>query len=264
MTSRCFKPRYKKSMAENVASQATKYKMTSVIIKLQGKTCEIIITEVFTMKNTKNNITELVFILDKSGSMCDLVEDTIGGFNSLIEKQKAQEDDCKVTTVLFDNTMSTVHDRVSLDEVEPMTDDDYVPFGCTALIDAIGSTVEHIEKIHKYARREDVPESTMFVIITDGLENASHIYSSGKVKKMIEKRKEKDGWEFLFIGANIDSVETARGFGINEDRAIDYRADHSGTKVVYETVSKAVGCMRASRPLQQSWSEDIERDYKSR
>lgn len=212
----------------------------------------------------KNKATELVFILDKSGSMSDLVQDTIGGFNSLIKKQKGEKNECKVTTVLFDNEMTTLHDRISLDEIGQMTERDYTPYGCTALIDAIGTTIEHIEKIHKYAREDDVPENTMFVIITDGMENASHIYSSKKVKAMIEKRKKNDNWEFLFIGANIDAVETAKHFGISEDRAVDYRADSRGTGVVYEAVGKAVGRMRRCAPLSASWSEEIKDDFNSR
>lgn len=211
----------------------------------------------------KNNTTELVFILDKSGSMGNLVQDTIGGFNSLIKKQKGEDGGCLVTTVLFDSEINTLHDREPLEKIPEMTESDYVPYGCTALIDAIGVTVEHIRKIHKYARKEDVPENTMFVIITDGMENSSHIFSSSKVKKMIEKQK-KLGWEFLFIGANIDAVETAKHFGIEEDRAVDYRADSRGTGVVYETVGKAVRRVRACAPLKASWSAEITEDYKNR
>ena len=212
----------------------------------------------------QNNITELVFILDRSGSMSGLESDTIGGFNSLIEKQKKQDDECFVTTVLFDNELETIHDRAELSQIKPMTEDDYTVRGCTALIDAIGSTIEHIGRIHKYARAEDVPVHTMFVIMTDGMENASRKYSSRKVKKMIERRKEADSWEFLFIGANIDAVETAADFGIGRERAVNFHADRKGTSVVYETVAKAVGAVRASKPLAESWSRDIDEDYKSR
>lgn len=211
-----------------------------------------------------NNITELVFILDRSGSMSGLEGDTIGGFNSLIEKQKKQDGECFVTTVLFDNELETIHDRAELSQIKPMTEDDYTVRGCTALIDAIGSTIEHIERIHKYARAEDVPVHTMFVIMTDGMENASRKYSSRKVKKMIERRKEADSWEFLFIGANIDAVETAADFGIGRERAVNYHADRKGTSVVYETVAKAVGAVRASKPLAESWSDEIIEDYESR
>ena len=211
----------------------------------------------------KNSITELVFILDRSGSMAGLEDDTIGGFNSMIEKQKAEPGECYVTTVLFDHEIITLHDRVPLSEIRPLTRKDYVVRGCTALIDAIGMTVSRIGFIHRHLRPEDVPANLMFVITTDGLENASKEYSSNKVKKMIEERKEK-GWEFLFIGANIDAVETARHFGISEDRAVNYRADKKGTSVVFGAVSRAVGAMRACAPLERSWCEEIEEDYKSR
>ena len=211
----------------------------------------------------KNEITELVFILDRSGSMAGLEKDTIGGFNSMIEKQKEQEGKCYVTTVLFDHELLTLHDRVPLTDVAPLTDRDYTVRGCTALIDAIGATVAKIDAIHRYQRPEDVPANVMFVITTDGLENASREYTSDKVKAMIEEHK-KQGWEFLFIGANIDAVETAKHFGISGDRAVNYHADRKGTSVVFNAVSKAVGKMRCSAPLEACWSEDIEKDYKSR
>ena len=190
--------------------------------------------------NMKENLTELVFILDRSGSMGGLETDTIGGFNSMIAKQRKQDGECLITTILFDNEIEFLHDRVRLEDIKDLTTDDYYVRGCTALIDAIGTAIDHIGKIHKYARKEDVPESTMFVITTDGYENASHIYSSDKVKKMIENQKKKYGWEFLFIGANIDAVETAKHFGINEDRAVNYNADKKGTAIVYEAVAEAV------------------------
>ena len=212
----------------------------------------------------KNNITELVFILDRSGSMAGLEGDTIGGFNSLIEKQRRQEGKCYVSTVLFDNVSEVLHDRVELSEIRNMTEDDYTVRGCTALIDAIGGAIHHIANIHKYARPEDVPEHTMFVIMTDGMENASRRYTSGEVKKMIEKEKEKYGWEFLFIGANIDSVETARHFGIGADRSVNYHADAQGTAVVFESVAETVYSVRERRPLAPNWSAKINRDYNSR
>lgn len=212
----------------------------------------------------KNNITELVFILDRSGSMAGLESDTIGGFNALIEKQRKQDGECYVSTVLFDNVSEVLHDRVKLSEIERMTEDDYTVRGCTALIDAIGCAIRHIANIHKYARPEDVPEHTMFVITTDGQENASHIYSSDEVKEMVEHEKEKYGWEFLFIGANIDSVETAKHFGIGADRAVNYHADSQGTEVVFNTVAETVSCMRASMPLASNWSDDINADFNSR
>ena len=212
----------------------------------------------------KNNITELVFILDRSGSMSGLESDTIGGFNSMIEKQKKQDGSCYVSTVLFDDESEVLHDRVKLGDISKMTDNDYTVRGCTALIDAIGGAIHHIGNIHKYARNEDVPEHTMFVITTDGQENASHKYTSEKVKRMIERQKEKYGWEFLFIGANIDAVETASRYGIGADRAVNYNADGEGTHILYETVAKAVCNVRASAPLEANWSEEINADYQRR
>ena len=196
--------------------------------------------------------------------MAGLESDTIGGFNSLIEKQRKQDGECYVSTVLFDNVSEVLHDRVKLSEIQKMTDEDYTVRGCTALIDAIGGAINHIGNIHKYARAEDVPEHTVFVITTDGMENASHIYSSKEVKKMIEKQKEKYGWEFLFIGANIDAVETAGRFGIGADRAVDYHADEEGTRVLYDTVSEAVCNVRACEPLKASWSKKIKEDHDNR
>jgi uncharacterized protein YegL len=212
----------------------------------------------------KNNITELVFILDRSGSMAGLESDTIGGFNSMIEKQKKQDGDCYVSTVLFDNVSEVLHDRVKLEDVPKMTDNDYTVRGCTALIDAIGGAIHHIGNIHKYARPEDVPEHTMFVITTDGQENASHRYTSNKVKKMIEHQKKKHGWEFLFIGANIDAVETAARYGISKDRAVNYNADKKGTRILYETVSDTLCAMRQCAPITANWSDKINDDYKKR
>ena len=211
----------------------------------------------------KNNITELVFILDRSGSMAGLESDTIGGFNSLIEKQRRQEGECFVSTVLFDSESEVLHDRVRLAEIKKMKAEDYTVRGCTALIDAIGGAIKHISDIHKYARPEDVPEHTMFVITTDGMENASRRYGSAEVKKMVERQKEQ-GWEFIFIGANIDSVETAGRFGIGADRAVNYHADKRGTAVVFETVARAVGKVRESAPLAADWCESISADYEGR
>ena len=211
----------------------------------------------------KNNITELVFILDMSGSMAGLEKDTVGGFNAMIEKQKKQDGKCFVSTVLFDNVSEILHDRIELSSVPLMTDKEYSPRGSTALIDAIGGAVEHISTIHKYARPEDVPERTMFVITTDGMENASHKYSSHAVKKMIEEKKAL-GWEFLFIGANIDAVETAEKFGIDSERAVNYHSDAKGTRLNYDVVGDAVSGFRASTPLSAGWKRRIDEDYKSR
>ena len=212
----------------------------------------------------KKNLTELVFILDRSGSMSGLEKDTIGGFNAMIEKQKKQDGECVVSTVLFNNDSQVIHDRVPLDKIEPMTERDYYVSGGTALIDAIGGAIHHIGNVHKYARKEDIPENTIFIITTDGYENASYRYSSDKVKRMIEHEKEKYGWEFLFIGANIDAVETAKRYGINQDRAVNYHADAQGTDIVYATVSQAVCNVRMNKCMAENWSEDIDNDYKNR
>ena len=212
----------------------------------------------------KNNITELVFILDRSGSMAGLESDTIGGFNSMIQKQKKEDGECFVSTVLFDNESEVLHDRIKLDDVPEMTDDDYIVRGCTALIDAIGDAIHHIGNIHKYARPEDVPENTMFVITTDGMENASHRYNSEEVKKMIERQKEEFGWEFLFIGANIDAVETAARYGIGSDRAVNYNSDSKGTEILYASVTNAVSRVRARMSLGADWCEEINADYQKR
>ncbi len=213
-----------------------------------------------TRETAKNNVTELVCILDRSGSMSGLESDTVGGFNALIAKQKKEKGECLVSTVLFDTECDVVHDRVPIGEIRPMTADDYVPGGCTALLDAIGGAIHHIGNIHKYARPEDVPEHTIFVITTDGLENASRRYGSDKVKRMIEHEKEKYGWEFLFLAANIDAVETAAHIGISRDRAANYRADAMGTGMMFGAMAKAVSSMRCCGGLSKDWAADIERD----
>ena len=205
----------------------------------------------------KNNTTELVFILDRSGSMAGLESDTIGGFNAMIEKQRGQEGACFVTTVLFDNESVMLHDRIPLEKVPRMTEADYAVRGCTALIDAIGGAVSHIADIHKYARPEDVPAHTLFVITTDGYENASQVYTSSEVKRMISDRKEKNGWEFLFIGANIDAVETAGRIGIPADRAGDYRANAKGTRAVFAAVADCASEMRACGAIATDWAAPI-------
>ena len=212
----------------------------------------------------KNNITELVFILDRSGSMSGLESDTIGGFNSLIEKQKKVEGECYVTTVLFDHELQRLHDRVKLSEIRPLTEADYSVRGSTALLDAIGDSIRHIVQIHRYVRPEDVPEHTLFVIVTDGLENASHVYSSDRVKEMIQHEKEKYSWEFLFLGANIDAVETAGRMGIGAARAVNYRADSRGTRVLYDAVSATVCSARMKMPIRDNWAEEIQQDFKNR
>lgn len=212
----------------------------------------------------KKNLTELVFILDRSGSMSGLEADTIGGFNSMVEKQKKENGEALVSTILFDNESEVIHDRVSLDKIKKMTDKDYYVRGCTALLDAIGGAIHHIGNIHKYARPEDIPEHTLFIITTDGMENASHSYTSEKVKKMIEERKKNDNWEFIFLGANIDAVETARNFGIDEDHAANYNCDAEGTALNFAVISDAICEVRASKPLSRKWKAKIDEDFESR
>ena len=214
----------------------------------------------------KKNLTELVFILDRSGSMSGLESDTIGGFNAMIEKQKKAEGEAFVSTVLFSNESVVLHDRVDVQKIAPMTAEDYRVGGCTALVDAIGGAIHHIGNVHKYAREEDRPEKTLFVITTDGLENASRRYTADEVRRKIERQKEKYGWEFLFLGANIDAVETARRYGIGEDRAVSYRSDRIGTRLNYDVVSEAVTSMRtsASRAMPDDWKKRIEEDMESR
>ena len=211
----------------------------------------------------KKNCTELVFILDRSGSMAGLVSDTIGGFNGMIEKQKKESGEALVTTVLFSDAAATLHDRLPIASVPAMTEREYAVGGCTALLDAIGETVGHIADIHRYIRPEDVPEHTLFVITTDGMENASKKFGSDEVKKLIEKQKEA-GWEFLFLGANIDAVETAKHFGIAEDRAVTYLADAQGTALNFQVLEEAVSAVRASAPLKRSWKKRIDADYNRR
>ncbi|MBE6763426.1 MAG: hypothetical protein E7553_03595 [Ruminococcaceae bacterium] len=211
-----------------------------------------------------NNTTELVFILDRSGSMAGLESDTIGGFNAMIDKQKQEDGECYVSTVLFDHESLVLHDRVHLQEVPTMTAGDYTVRGCTALLDALGDAMHHIGNIHKYARKEDVPAHTLFVITTDGMENASRRFTAPQIKAMIARQKEQYGWDFLFIGANIDAVETAAHYGIGSDRAVTYHADAEGTKAVYKAVGRAVGCMRASAPIEADWCDEIRADEKRR
>lgn len=212
----------------------------------------------------KKQLTEIVFILDRSGSMCGLEADTIGGFNSLIAKQKKEEGEALISTILFDDCTEVLHDRVPLDRIKPMTEEDYYVRGCTALMDALGKAIKHISTIHKYAREEDRPSKTIFIITTDGKENASRQYSSERVKKMVEERKSKYGWEFLFLGANIDAVETAGHFGISKDRAVNYHSDSEGTALNYEVLSDAICSVRACRPLTAAWKTRIDSDFEKR
>ena len=192
----------------------------------------------------REGLTEVVFILDKSGSMSGLEADTIGGFNSMIQKQKKEEGEAYISVVLFNDGSEVVYDRVALDKIKPMTDDDYYVGGCTALLDAVGGAIHHIGNIHKYAREEDVPEKTIFIITTDGMENSSHEYNYAKVKKMVERQEEKYGWKFIFLGANIDAAKEAGKFGIKTNRAVNYECNSEGTRNNYMKVSSMLSAHR--------------------
>ena len=221
---------------------------------------------IFTNSNSRSadNLTELVFLLDRSGSMAGLEADTIGGFNSMIQKQKREPGKALVSTVLFDDRCEVIYDRVPLDNIPPMTDKVYYPRGCTALLDAMGGAIHHIGLLHRYARPEDRPARTLFVITTDGMENASHRYRLPDIKRMIECQKKRYGWEFLFLGANIDAVSTASRFGIGADRAVTYRSDSAGTRLNYDVVSDAVCQFRSGAPMYADWKAPIEADLKLR
>ena len=210
-----------------------------------------------------NTITELIFILDKSGSMAGLESDTIGGFNAMIGKQRKTEGDTWVSTVLFDSESTVLHDRIKLELVPKMTEHDYCVGGCTALLDAIGGAIHHIANIHKYARPEDVPAKTMFIITTDGMENSSRRYDYEKVRKMIEAQKEL-GWEFLFLGANIDAAAEAKRFGIDKDHAANYHCDTAGTALNYAVLSEAITDVRRGSGLKKNWKAKIDADYAKR
>lgn len=217
-------------------------------------------------------LTEIVFILDRSGSMSGLELDTIGGFNSMIKKQKKEEGEALISTVLFDDKIEVLHDRIDLRKVEKMNEEQYYVRGCTALLDAIGSSIHHIGNIHKYAREEDRPEKILFIITTDGMENSSCRYTYEKVKSMVEKQKNKYGWEFIFLGANIDAVEVAGRFGIGKSRAVNYTCDSEGTvlnfNVLNETLSKirsVSGIKEMSLMLDdEECFKEIREDYKNR
>lgn len=210
-------------------------------------------------------MTELVFILDRSGSMSGLEKDTIGGFNSMLEKQRKEPGDAVVSTVLFDNEAEVIHDRIAIADIPDLTDKEYFVRGCTALLDAVGGAIHHIGNVHKYARKEDVPEKTLFIITTDGMENASCRYTYDKVRHMIEHQKERYGWEFLFLGANIDAAAEAKRFGINESMAANYHCDEAGTALNYEVISEAITSVRTcAAPLSADWKKKIDADYKRR
>lgn len=212
----------------------------------------------------KNNATELVFILDKSGSMGGLESDTIGGFNAMLQKQKAAAGECRITTVLFDNRYELLHDRLDIRAVRPMTEKEYRVGGCTALLDAMGRTIDKIAAVQKSAAEEYRAEKVLFVIITDGLENASRRYTAEKVRAMVEREKKEYGWEFIFLGANIDAVETAARYGIGADRAVDYVPDSAGTRLNYEVMAEAVAEYRAAGCVPCECLDEIRSDMKKR
>ena len=209
-------------------------------------------------------MTELVFILDRSGSMSGLEQDTIGGFNAMIEKQRQEDEKTLVTTVLFDSHNEIIHDRLPLEKVPPMTSREYYPRGCTALLDAVGSTIRHIAHIHKYSAPEHRPDKTLFVITTDGMENSSREYSYERVKQLIGHEQEKYGWEFLFLGANIDAAAEGAKLGIRDDRAVTYMCDAQGTSLNFEVIGDAVCQMRSKKELPSNWRERIDEDVKNR
>ena len=212
----------------------------------------------------KKGLTEVVFILDRSGSMAGLEKDTIGGFNAMLEKQRQGEGTALISTVLFCNDSAVIHDRVDARDVPLLTQKEYFVYGCTALLDAIGGAIHHIGHVHKYAREEDRPERTLLVITADGMENASRHYDLRRVRAMIERQKARYGWEFLFLGANIDAVDTAARLGIDADRAANFHCDARGTQLNYEAVSDAVSAMRCAAPLSADWKERIDSDFQSR
>ncbi|MGM9940819.1 MAG: hypothetical protein ACI32N_02370 [Bulleidia sp.] len=212
----------------------------------------------------KNNLTEIVFILDRSGSMSGLEADTIGGFNSMIAEQKKEEGEAYVSTILFNHRLTVLHDRLDIRKVEPLTVEDYRPMGTTALLDALGGAIHHIGNVHKYARKEDVPEHTLFVITTDGYENASRQYRLEKVRSMVERQKEKYSWEFLFLGADIDAIGMAADFGIDASHAVNTLHDSQATALNYEAVGAAVSQMRMCGSVDESWKMKVEADFQKR
>ena len=212
----------------------------------------------------KKNLTELVMILDRSGSMGALESDTIGGYNSMLKKQRETDGEVLVSTVLFDDCSEVLYDRVPLEKMPQMTDREYYVRGCTALLDAVGGAIHHIGNVHKYAREEDRPEKTIFVITTDGMENASRRYSCPEVRRMVEHEQEKYGWEFLFLGANMDAISAARSFGIRQDRAVRYACDSAGTSLNFAVVGGAIAKARKGKAIEADWSAPIAEDYRKR
>ncbi len=210
----------------------------------------------------KKNLTEIVFILDRSGSMADMVEDAVGGFNSMIAQQQEEAGQAYVSTVLFNDGSAVLHDRVDVKKIAPMTRRDYRVSGCTALLDAVGDAIHHIGNVHKYAREEDRPEHTIFVITTDGMENASRRYTAQQVKEKIQRQKDKFGWEFIFLGANIDAVETAARIGIQADRAANFFADGDGASATFASANEAVRQVRSNAPLCATWMDAVNEDFR--
>lgn len=209
----------------------------------------------------KKNLTELVFIIDRSGSMSGFEKDTIGGINSTLEKQREVEGECLVSTVLFNNESKVIHDRVPIENIKPMTEEDYTASGYTALLDAVGGAIRHIGNVHKYARKEDVPEKTIFVITTDGMENASRIHNRDSVREMIKRQTERHGWEFIFLGANIDAAETADSIGIRKERSANYCQSKEGFSNCYEAIESYISMSRKSVPeadIEKEWKRNLE------
>ena len=208
----------------------------------------------------KTDLTELVFILDRSGSMSGLESDTIGGYNAMLQKQKQEKGEAFITTVLFDDGYELLHDRINLNGVNAITEKEYFVRGSTALLDAIGKTIYKIGNVQKNAAEDARAEKVLFVITTDGMENSSHEFSYSKIKALIENQKVKYGWEFIFLGANIDAVTEAAKFGISADRAANYHADSEGTRLNYTAVSDAVSHLRGGGSVPDNWKESIEED----
>ena len=218
----------------------------------------------------KKNLTEVIFILDRSGSMGGLEKETINGFNSLLEKQQKEEGEAVFSTILFDNETEVLYDRIDIKKIEPMTDKQYYVRGCTALLDAIGTAIHHIKEVHRNLPEEEKPEKTLFIITTDGMENASRKYDYAKVKKMVEKAKSKRNWEFMFLGANIDAIKEAGKFGISSDRAVNYKCDKAGTAHNFSALSKTILAVRCAASMKEadmamgSCIQEINEDYEAR
>jgi len=255
----------------NVASDATILGVGSYILTSETRVSQPVKAE-REVSIMKKGLTEVVFILDRSGSMSGLESDTIGGYNSMLKKQQEEEGEALISTVLFDDRTEVLHDRKDLKKVKPITKKEYYVRGCTALLDAIGGAIHHISHAQKAMPEDERPEKTLIIITTDGMENASKEYSYDKVKKMVEKKKEKDHWEFIFLGANIDAVEVARNFGVAANRAVRYECDSIGTKLNFNIMSKLVSRARtceSAETMEEALNDDsllapIQEDYNKR